>query len=419
MKTLRWLPLALLAPAALAARPALLEAQARPRAEVCVRCHLEQKETRLLEPARLFPKDVHAEKGLTCLDCHGAAAGEPRGEGFMARPARRDIPALCGRCHSNAQYMRRFNPSLRVDQVTEYYTSVHGRKLRDHDDPAVATCVSCHPAHATRPPSDPSSSVFPANVAATCGACHARSWMATRRLPVDQLEQYRGSVHAKNLADGDLSAPTCNDCHGNHGAAPPGVESVRNVCGQCHSTVAEFFDQSRHEETFAEHHLPGCATCHGNHDIQSPDDRALGLRNELVCGRCHAAGDRYGNEFLRMQALFDSLQLQYRTSRALLARAENRGMEVSQAVFELEDAKDALVRARTAIHTFTVEPVREEIAAGLDITARAHRRAEAALDEHRFRRVGLAGSTSLILVLVLGLWFRIRDIEQRRREKDS
>jgi len=410
--TARWLPLALLCLAA------PLTAQVRPRPEACVACHLDQRESRLREPARLFPGDVHAEKGFTCLDCHGAAAGDTRSAGFMSKPARRDIPALCGRCHSSAPYMRRFNPSLRVDQVTEYYSSKHGARLRDHDDPDVATCVSCHPAHATRPPSDPSSSVFPANVATTCGACHARPWMAARHLPVNQLEQYRSSVHGRMLLDqGDLSAPTCNDCHGNHGAAPPGIESVRNVCGQCHSTVAEFFDQSRHEEAFAQRGLPGCATCHGNHDIQQPDDRALGLRNELVCGRCHAAGERHGNEFLQMQVLFDSLQHDYQRSRALLARAENGGMEVSQAVFELEDAKDALVRARTAIHTFRVEPVRAEIDGGLAITAKAHERAEASLAEHRFRRVGLAGSTSLILILVLGLWFKIRDLERRHREQ--
>jgi len=408
--------------AALAAlRPTPLAAQAMPTAETCINCHLRQQDSRLSDPARLFPQDVHAEKGFTCLDCHGEAAANPGSPGFMAKPARRDIPALCGRCHSNAPYMRRFNPTLRVDQVTEYYSSRHGQRLRAANDPDVATCVSCHPAHAIRPPTDPESSVFPANVAKTCGECHAQPWMAARHgLPVDQLEQWRNSVHGRMLLDqGDLSAPTCNDCHGNHGAAPPGVASVRNVCGQCHSTVADYFDQSGHEPTFAQHDLPGCATCHGNHDIQVPDDQALGLRNELVCGRCHAAGDQHGNEFLQMQVLFDSLQQSYQNSHELLARAENSGIEVSQALFELEDAKDALVRARTAIHTFRVEPVRTEIEGGLAITARGQERGEAALAEHRFRRVGLAGSTSLILILVFGLIAKIRNLERRHREEAS
>src|SRR6266540_7241295 len=33
---------------------------------------------------------------------------------------------ICGRCHSDAQFMKRYNPALRVDQVAEYATSVHG-----------------------------------------------------------------------------------------------------------------------------------------------------------------------------------------------------------------------------------------------------------------------------------------------------
>jgi hypothetical protein len=417
LRALRLLPGALAAALTL---PGPAAPQAPPRVETCVRCHLQQRDPRLNGPARMFSEDVHAEKGFDCLDCHGAAA-LPRGSagGFMARPSRREIPQLCGRCHSDAAFMRRYNPSLRVDQVTEYYSSRHGQLLRDRNDPAVATCVDCHPAHGVRPPSDPASTVFPGNVAKTCGGCHAERWMSERGLPIDQLEQYRVSVHGQTLLEkGDLSAPTCNDCHGNHGAAPPGVESVRNVCGQCHATIAEYFDDSGHEATFAEHGMPGCATCHGRHDIATPDDAALGLRNELVCGRCHAADDANGNEFLQMQVLLDSLGQARERSSAILHRAENAGMEVSEARFKLEDANEAVVRARAAVHAFRIEPVREEIDAGLAITTTAYRRGQDALGEHRFRRVGLAISTSLILMLVLGLLLRIRELDRRSTEHD-
>ena len=36
--------------------------------------------------------------------------------GFRGKIERKDVPALCGRCHSDAAYMRQYNPSLRTDQ---------------------------------------------------------------------------------------------------------------------------------------------------------------------------------------------------------------------------------------------------------------------------------------------------------------
>ena len=35
---------------------------------------------------------------------------------------------MCARCHSDLNYMRRFNPQMRVDQFSEYQTSVHGMR---------------------------------------------------------------------------------------------------------------------------------------------------------------------------------------------------------------------------------------------------------------------------------------------------
>src|SRR5207302_1420728 len=89
-------------------------------------------------------------------------------------------------------------------------------------------------AHGIRRVNDVKSPVFPTNVAATCAACHASaSHMAgytlpnKQPLPTNQLALYQQSVHYAALTKGnDLSAPTCNDCHGNHGAAPPGAGSA-------------------------------------------------------------------------------------------------------------------------------------------------------------------------------------------------
>ena len=193
-----------------------------------------------------------------------------------------------------------------MDQVAEYATSVHGRRLREFNDPKVAVCVSCHPAHSIRPPSDPKSSVYPLHVADTCGRCHAdAAYMAEYKIPTDQLQKYKTSIHWKAMsAKGDLSAPTCNNCHGNHGATPPGVGWVGNVCGQCHAVTADLFKKSVHAKAFAEMGSPGCATCHQNHAIHEPSDAMLGLGDKAVCSACHSQDDKGGKTAVEMRTSY-------------------------------------------------------------------------------------------------------------------
>lgn len=394
-----------------------LAAQTLPTSEDCRSCHLTLGEERLSDPARVYDTDIHAETGFGCLACHGSGGFDrldPRA-GFLSKPARQEIPGMCGRCHSDGAFMRQFNPGLRTDQESEYWTSVHGQRLREENDQAVATCIDCHPAHEIRPPSDPESTVYPTHVIETCGRCHAdEERMAPYGIPTDQVEEYRGSVHGQQLLEaGDVSAPVCNDCHGNHGAAPPGISSVRNVCGQCHSVMADFFDQSQHEEIFDAADLPGCVACHGNHGISMATDAALGTRSREVCTRCHTPGDPNGQAFRQIAGVLDSLAMAVEESRAVLEDAENKGMEVSQALFELEDVTNAEVRARSAIHTLNVDAVRNETKAGLDIAARAEERGEEALEEHHFRRVGLGVSAGIILLLITAVFLRMRDSEAR------
>ena len=71
---------------------------------------------------------------------------------------------------------------------------------------------------------------------------------------------------------GDLSAPTCASCHGNHGATPPQVSSIANVCGTCHVLFEELYKKSPHEPVFAAMGAGGCVACHGNHGIEDAID---------------------------------------------------------------------------------------------------------------------------------------------------
>lgn len=419
--------LAALAFALLAAWAAAASAQPKPAADKCAACHLEVGDARLEKPVKLFAGDIHKAKGFGCVACHG---GDARAEGpeamdpakgYIGKPDHQQTVQVCGRCHSDARFMKQYNPSLRVDQVAEYATSVHGRRLRELNDPKVAVCTSCHPAHTIKPKSDPASSVHPLRVADTCGRCHADAkYMAEYKIPTDQLEKYRKSVHWKTMSvKGDLSAPTCNSCHGNHGAAPPGVGWVGNVCGQCHAVMGELFGKSVHARAFAQMGVPGCATCHTNHDIEPASVDMVGLGGKAVCSTCHSPDDKGGRAAVEIRRLFDTMRGEQERARASLGRAEHAGMEVSQALFELNGANDAFVKARAAVHAFSLDAVKKEADPGLAISAKAYARGVRALDELQFRRKGLGVSLAIIVVLIAGLVMKIRQLERRPRAKSA
>jgi hypothetical protein len=384
----------------------------------CLDCH-----SALPEPLGVtqetFAQDIHAQKGLTCASCHGGDATSDDPDKAMSRKAgwkgkidRRQIPQLCGGCHSDPDYMRRFNPSLRTDQLSQYHTSIHGKRLAA-GDAKVAVCTDCHGVHDLRAPSDSRSKVNPVNVADTCGRCHAdAAYMSGYKIPTNQFAEYGKSVHHHALVvNGDLSAPTCTTCHGNHGAAPPGFASVANVCSTCHVFQAQLFDSSPHKEAFASAGLPGCVTCHSNHDIAHPTDELIGTGDKAVCTRCHIEGDAGFVAAGKMKEQLEQLAVSIDDSDQVLSRAESSGMEVSQARLDLTQARDALIKARVTVHTFNVARVESEIKPGLEVAAKDYEAGKKAMAERNYRRVGLGISLVAIALVLVGLRLYIKRIE--------
>lgn len=410
--------MALLAPGHAVAQPA-------PAADTCVTCHATLTDPRLATPAALFSgTDVHRERGFACVDCHGgdsAAADRARAHdaarGFKGAPAGPAQIAACARCHSDATLMRRFAPGQRVDQATEYATSVHGKQLAAGRR-NVATCASCHGPHGIRLVNDAKSPVFPTNVAATCATCHADPrHMAEYKLadgtalPTSQFADYQKSVHHAALTKGnDLSAPTCNDCHGNHGATPPGVGEVANVCGTCHAVFATKFQTSVHAQIFDK----GCVECHGNHAVLKPSDDMLGSSGQAVCAACHSGADDQGAVAAdRMRRGLEGLKLGLGRSGELIARVRNAGIEMSDQELALIEAQTRLTLARTEIHANNPAAVEAILAEGTAILAGVDRAGQDGVVELRFRRRGLAISLFAILLLVVGLGLKVRQIDRR------
>jgi hypothetical protein len=137
--------------------------------KTCGTCHS--------EIANLYNTSVHgqavahgAADAPVCTDCHGdhtiLAPNEP---GSLVNPLRVSL-VTCGRCHGDQRLDARYN--LPADRVPTFANSFHGLAARAGSQ-SVANCGSCHGVHNIFPSSDPRSTVNAANLAHTCGACHA------------------------------------------------------------------------------------------------------------------------------------------------------------------------------------------------------------------------------------------------------
>ena len=303
--------LTLCAIAWLAAGGWLLAAQEPPEQENrCIECHgmgdiWEGDTAHLFVDVEALAADIHWQKKISCFDCHG---GNPNTvelrkahaleDGFRKIESPADVPDFCGHCHANAEYMQRFNPTARTDDVQRFWGSVHGLYLKSPqaaDGRTGATCTSCHPAHNIRSAADPLAATHPLRLSETCGACHRAEFVELRK-----------SVHSKageKKEDGSGTLMECRKCHGEdiHGLVPVKdqespvyLDHQVSRCGGCHEEKLLTYNQSTHGLGLSESGLvvtAVCADCHGAHGIYYAPDRRSTVHPSKVahtCGKCHA-----------------------------------------------------------------------------------------------------------------------------------
>ena len=135
----------------------------------------------------------------------------------------------------------------------------------------------------------------------TCAACHEK-----------QAKEFETSVHASALAKGNLDAPVCTDCHGEHdikkhtdpSSPVHNTNMAQQVCAECHASVrltSKYGLRSDAFKTFTDSYhglavrggsveVVNCASCHGVHAIKSQNDPTSSVyKGNLAktCGECH------------------------------------------------------------------------------------------------------------------------------------
>ncbi|MBS1704994.1 MAG: cytochrome b/b6 domain-containing protein [Armatimonadetes bacterium] len=132
----------------------------------CADCHPDEEE-KYLASVHNRPDKVKGDHPR-CVTCHGG--GDPHSVKLYATWTRQDKVEVCSKCHADKVRMGRYGP--KVEAVSSYDNSFHGRALLKYGSQKTAICVDCHGTHGVLQPSDPNSSTSTGRVSETCGKCH-------------------------------------------------------------------------------------------------------------------------------------------------------------------------------------------------------------------------------------------------------
>ena len=252
----------------------------------CLGCHTDPSMTMerkgrvvsLSVNKKAFAASAHAELG--CVACH---------EGFSAAdlPHAKTIkPVDCLPCHQS-------------DTLATYARSVHAKTTKGV---AAAGCASCHTTHEIRKVTDLDPLLRKEFAEGVCATCHG-----------EVGAKYIQSDHGIALADGVHGAPSCIDCHGEHGVrSSTDPESVTSrsrqakMCESCHLDDPEVrervgpsagfiasYEQSVHGQAMAHGNdaAAACTDCHTSHETRKGSNTASTVARGNIaatCATCHS-----------------------------------------------------------------------------------------------------------------------------------
>ena len=232
----------------------------------CVTCH-KNENPGLYEQ---WKNSKHGEIGISCLDCHGANAGDVDGfehEGELI--ATLVTPKDCAKCHNKE-----------AEQTMNSYHA-HAGEILESDDAFLANVVGGHPV-----------------AIVGCESCHGNKIKIDPNFPNKLAkESWPNSGIGRINPDGSKGA--CNACHSRHSFTREMARRPEN-CGKCHlgpdHPQKEIYEESKHGIAYRMYEdkmnmnrddwvlgkdyyqAPTCATCHMSATIKQQLNHDVGLR---------------------------------------------------------------------------------------------------------------------------------------------
>jgi len=375
----------------------------------CIRCHADYWEE--------MKGSIHSQQKIVCNKCHG---GDPAqsdqqlakaaGTGYIGVPNKAQIAEMCGQCHASVETMNFYG--IRTDQLAQYKTSAHGKKLIQDRDERVAVCSDCHGYHDVISVSNPTSPVYPLNLPKTCNKCHGnKELMKKYGHPSDIFETYSESVHGKALYEKkDLSVANCAKCHGSHGAIPPGVSKIGDTCGKCHINEKKYFLESPHARLTQDGKFSECITCHGYHGIKHAGPALY----DQVCIKCHDAASAIHKTVAEIATMLKTEGETIKETENLVKQAAVEGIFVENEQASLKEANTYMLEIGPLQHILNVSKIGEVYKKVKTITDDIKGKVLKKRKSLQWRKYALYPLWIFIFVMVVALWIKYKQLMKEK-----
>ncbi len=281
----------------------------------CKRCHENAATKHPFHPQLLKSSGASMELGVSCKGCHGTHdVISPKVPG--SKWSKENLPSSCGECHG--------------DVLEEYVDSRHGKAFKEGIKGAPY-CLTCHKEQIVDVTATRDTAQLKIVQEKLCMSCHLDNPDVKSRtaLSAGFIKAFEHSVHNSELNKGNGKAANCVNCHtahsvknANNPTSTVNKEKIPGTCGQCHTKIEETYDQSIHGVSVLKKgnlDAPVCTDCHGEHNILKVTDPnspvAFQNLSKQVCSPCHSSvqlSQKYGfsaNRFQTFEATYHGLAL--------------------------------------------------------------------------------------------------------------
>jgi DmsE family decaheme c-type cytochrome len=238
------------------------------RSELCIQCHLNDA----CMPVQKWRVSTHAQKGVSCTECHIAHYNLPPGTPKTSKTREEEVlkalQILQGLQFTSAQQRPRDNVDMAPIRAASHALAAA----------TPESCLKCH--------KDYKDMLLPGHPHETtpgkfqCTTCHDAHGNVSKAMRTDQCLKCHQNIHQWPTSQHAQNDVACAECHNPHANRVAILGNDPKTCTRCHEQYAEL-ERVAHPHQVCEACKMKCSTCHDPHGNIREQTRTD------LCLKCH------------------------------------------------------------------------------------------------------------------------------------